>query len=116
MARWAIIRVAASDGPMVMQCLAAGFVPVTMRVDVNPPASGPEWEFRVQDVSVEQLEQLLGADLILASRNLLDPALRTPELRTRDLPPKPLPRASDPRDELAPADPRISPYFNPPAS
>jgi hypothetical protein len=111
MPRWAVIRVAAEDGITVQLALAHAFNPVTMRIDMNPPASGPEWEFRVCDHPVQHVIDVVGPGTVLASKELIEPSLREQIVRASQLPPKP---SSDPRDELAPADPSVSPYHNPP--
>lgn len=81
MARWAVVRVAADDGMTAQAVAARAFAPITMTVDMNPPASGPEWELRVQDRTEAELVSVLSSSglSVLASKQVLDPPL-LPEL------------------------------------
>jgi hypothetical protein len=73
MARWAVIRVAASDGMGAQHVLQRAYAPVTMTVDPNPPAAGPEWEIAVQDRTEAAVCKLMAANEIsvLARKTML---------------------------------------------
>jgi hypothetical protein len=80
MARWTVVRVLAEDGMAAQATITRAFAPVTMSVDMQPPATGPEWEIAVQDRSEEQVCRLLDATgiTVLASKTILKHALVPP--------------------------------------
>lgn len=81
MARFAVVRVKAEDGMAAQGALAHGFAPVTMTVNTNPPAAGPEWEFAIQDRPTDRVCKLLRATgiAVLASKTELRASLARPD-------------------------------------
>lgn len=59
MARWVDVRIPAGAESLAMPALVARFAPVTFRLDVSPPASGPEVELSVQDVPESEVRVAL---------------------------------------------------------
>jgi hypothetical protein len=55
------------------RAIVDAFAPVTMQIDTRPPAAGPEWEIRVQDISLQRvLGALLQARIVpLAEKTML---------------------------------------------
>jgi len=80
MARWTVVRVLAEQGMQAQAALTTAYAPVTMSVDMNPPAAGPEWEISIQDRGEEQVRRLLAATgiTVLASKTVLKHALVPP--------------------------------------
>lgn len=78
MAKWAVIRVVATDGHLAQAILTEHFAPITMTIDTNPPAAGPECEIRVQDRTEADLRRVLG-DLVLVSKTVLDAPYEGPQ-------------------------------------
>jgi hypothetical protein len=61
MARWAVIRVRADEGQAAQRALVEAYAPVTMTINLNPPAAGPEHEIAVQDRAEALVCRLLEA-------------------------------------------------------
>jgi hypothetical protein len=81
MARFAVVRVSAEDGMAAQGALTHGFAPVTMTVNTNPPAAGPEWEFAIQDRPEERVVKLLRAAgiAVLAAKTELRAPMAAPD-------------------------------------
>jgi hypothetical protein len=74
------VRVVAEDGMAAQTALTRAYAPVTMTVDMNPPAAGPEWEIAIQGHGEGQVRTLLEATgiTVLASKTILKQALVPP--------------------------------------
>lgn len=80
-----MVRVAADDGMDAQRAIVEDFSPVTLKIDPDPAAAGPEWEIRVQDRPVLEVVRMLTVQgiSVLASKEILDrPLDPPPELRT----------------------------------
>ena len=77
MGEWAVVRVAAVDGSHAVACLITELQPITVRIDTNPPAAGPEWELRVQDQTESAVCGVLRLSHVdvLASKTAVDQAV-----------------------------------------
>jgi len=73
MARWAVVRVKTEDAQAAQRAIVDAFAPVTMTINTRPPAAGPEWEIRVQDISLQRvLAALLHVRVVpLAEKTML---------------------------------------------
>lgn len=81
MARWVDVRIPTGSEHLALPELVKRFAPITLRLNVSPPASGPEVELSVQDVpEVEVRVALLTAGVeVLAIRTRLNEPLVAPE-------------------------------------
>jgi len=84
--RWTVIRVPAVQALEVQQVLVTAFAPITMRIDMQPPASGPEWEIAIQGEDEDAVRAALERTgmVVLASKTEIAPPMEHPWERHGD--------------------------------
>jgi hypothetical protein len=94
MSRWSIIRVSSADAHAVQHALVDALAPITMRI--NPVVSPEVWEFAVQDEAIGNVITAAGPGRVLDADVRVEPALAVDD------------------SEMAPPDPSVSAYHQPP--